>query len=236
MATANSYINAALRKIGQLAEGEIPSPETAADALEAFNDMKDSWNTERLSVFTTQDEDFTWTANAASKTMGPSGDFQTTRPILVYDSTYFKVGTLSYPLTLINREQYSAIALKGDTSTLPQLLFVDMAMPDITMYLWPVPTQALEFHVVSPVQLDDSATLSTTVIVPPGYRRAFKYNLAVEIASEFGVAAPPQVVRIAISSKRNIKRINNPNDLMSMPYSLIGRRRSNFNIFSGLPQ
>lgn len=233
MATASSYINGALRLIGQLAEGETPSAETSSDALSVFNDMIDSWNTERLSVYTTQDEPFTWGANVTSKTMGPTGDFATTRPILLSDATYFTSGTLSYPLTLINREQYSAIALKGDTSTMPQLLFVDMTMPDATLYLWPVPTQAITFHAVSVLQLSEAALLSTSIVVPPGYRRSFKSNLAVEIASEFGVAAPPQVVRIAISSKRNIRRINNPNDLMSMPYALIGRRRSNFNIFSG---
>ena len=58
MATALDQIKAALRLIGQLAEGEGPSPQAAQDALTAMNQMIDSWNTERLSVFNTQDQVF----------------------------------------------------------------------------------------------------------------------------------------------------------------------------------
>ena len=67
---------------------------------------------------------------------------------------------------------------------------------------------------------------------PPGYLRAFKYNLACEFAAEFGVEPPPTVARIAMASKRNLKRINNPGDIMSMPYSIVATRQR-FNIFAG---
>jgi hypothetical protein len=40
------------------------------------------------------------------------------------------------------------------------------------------------------------------------------------------------VRRIAMSAKRNIKRINNPDDIMSMPYSIVATRQR-FNIFAG---
>jgi hypothetical protein len=56
--------------------------------------------------------------------------------------------------------------------------------------------------------------------------------LACEIAPEFGVEPSPQVQRIAMYSKRNLKRINNPDDVMSMPYSLIATRQR-FNIYAG---
>jgi len=74
--------------------------------------------------------------------------------------------------------------------------------------------------------------LSTTLAFPPGYLRAFKYNLACEIAAEFGVEPSPQVQRIAMTSKRNLKRINNPDDVMSIPYAIVGTRQR-FNIFAG---
>jgi hypothetical protein len=62
--------------------------------------------------------------------------------------------------------------------------------------------------------------------------RAFAYNLACEIAPEFGVEPSPQVQRIAMTSKRNLKRINNPLDLMSMPYALSATRQR-FNVYTG---
>lgn len=112
MATANDYINGALRLIGQLAAGETPSPEMSNYGLTAFNQMLDSWSTERLSIFSTQDQTFTWPASTVSRTLGPTGDFVGTRPVQIMDSTYFKVNNLSYGIALVNEDQYNAIALK----------------------------------------------------------------------------------------------------------------------------
>ena len=87
--TAADQINGALRLIGMLAEGETPSAATAQDSLSALNQMIDSWNTERLSTFSTQDQVFTWPVNTIHRTLGPTGDFVGNRPILLDDSTYF---------------------------------------------------------------------------------------------------------------------------------------------------
>ena len=111
-------------------------------------------------------------------------------------------------------------------------MFVNMKMSDIEMTVYPVPSKALQWHIVSVTELVEPATLATTLVVPPGYLRCFRFNLAAEIAAEFGVEPPPQVQRIAMSSKRNIKRINNPDDVMSLPYSIVATRQR-FNIYSG---
>ena len=232
--TAGDQINGALRLIGQLAEGEEPSAATANDALAALNQMIDSWNTERLSVFSTQDQVFSWAPNFATRTLGPTGDFVGNRPILIDDSTYFRdpSSNISFGIKLVNQQQYNGIAVKTVTSTYPQVMFVNMTYPDITMTVYPVPTKVLEWHIISVEELTTAALLSTPLAFPPGYLRAFKYNLACEIAPEFGVEPRPQVSRIAMYSKRNLKRINNPDDIMSLPYSIVATRQR-FNIFAG---
>ena len=232
--TAGDIITGALRLLGVVAEGESPSPESAADALSAMNQMIESWNTERLSVFATEDQIFSWPATVISRTMGPTGDFVGNRPITIDDSTYFKDPStgVSYGLKLINQQQYNGIALKTVRSTYPQVMWVNMTYPDIEMYIYPVPTRVLEFHIVSVEELTRPAILATNLTFPPGYLRAFRYNLACELAPEFGVEPSRQVQRIAMSSKRNIKRINNPDDIMAIPYSIVGTRQR-FNIFVG---
>ena len=230
--TAADQIYAALRLIGQLAEGEQPSADTAQDALTALNQMIDSWNTERLSVFSTQDQVFTWPAGALSRTLGPTGDFVGNRPILVDDATYFKYNNVSYGIKLINQQMYDGIAVKTVQSTYPQVMFVNMTYPDIEMFVYPVPNSTLEFHFISVEELTQPASLSTTLAFPPGYLRAFKYNLACEIANEFGIEPPQTVQRIAMTSKRNLKRINNPDDIMSIPYPLVVRQQR-FNVYVG---
>jgi hypothetical protein len=230
--TAADQIYAALRLIGQLAEGEQPSADTAQDALAALNQMIDSWNTERLSVFSTQDQVRIWPAGALSRTLGPTGDFVGNRPVLLDDATYFRVNNVSYGIKFINQQMYDGIAVKTVTSTYPQVMFTNMTFPDITMYVYPVPLSDLEFHFISVEELTKPASLSTTLAFPPGYLRAFKYNLACEIANEFGVEPPQTVQRIAMTSKRNLKRINNPDDVMAMPYPIVARR-NRFNVYVG---
>jgi hypothetical protein len=235
MTTAGDIIYGALRLIGQLAEGEVPSADTAQDALAAMNQMIDSWSVERLAVYSTQDQTFTWPANQATRTIGPTGDFVGLRPVLLDDSTYYIAPNgLSFTPMLINEDAYNAIVLKTVTTTYPQVLFANATFPDATYKIYPVPTQALVWHFISVQVLAQPASLGTTLSFPPGYLRAFRYNLACELAAEFGVEPSAQVKRIAMVAKRDLKRINNPNDLMAMP-SALQRASSRYNIYTNQP-
>lgn len=236
MTTYSCYdqIVGALRLLGVLAEGETPSAATANDALFALNQMIDSWDTERLSVFSTQDQVFNWPSGQRTRTLGPTGNFVGLRPVLLDDSTYFRdpQTNVSYGIKFINQQQYNGIAVKTVTSTYPQVIFTNMTYPDIEMVIYPVPLRLLEWHFISVQKLNAPALLSTEMSFPPGYLRAFRYNLACELAPEFGVEPSAQVQRIAMYSKRNLKRINNPDDIMALPYSIVGTRQR-YNIYAG---
>jgi len=233
MTTAAEIIDGSLRLIGVLAEGETPSAAVMQDSIMAINQMIQSWDTERLSVFSTQDQVFTWPANVISRTLGPTGDFVGNRPIEIDDATYFKDPSsgLSFGVKLINQQQYDGIAFKTVTSTYPQVLWVNNTFPDIEMYVYPVPIKALEWHIISVETLNEVSSVATDMYFPPGYLRAFRYNLACELAPEFGVEPSPQVQRIAMSSKRNLKRINFPGDLMAIPYPIVATRQR-YNIYA----
>ena len=237
--TAGEQINRALRLLGVLAESETPTAAVSQDALMALNQMIDSWNTERLSVFATIDQIVNWPVGSINETLGPSGSLvrlngTAVRPVLVDDATYFKdPGTgVSYGIKLINQQQYDGIAVKTVTSTFPQVMFVNNTYPNFDIYIYPRPTRLLEWHFISVQELTQPAELVTEILFPPGYLRAFTYNLACELAPEFGVEPSPQVQRIAMTSKRNLKRINNPYDVMSLPYAVVANRQR-FNIYSG---
>jgi hypothetical protein len=235
VATAGDQINAALRLIGMLAEGEQPSAATLSDSIAAFNQMLDSWSTERLSVWGTTDNTVTWPSGQATRTIGNGGDFSVNpAPLRLDDSTYYIVGNISYPLTIINEAQYNSIALKSSTSTLPQVMLTESVVvtnPLVRMTLWPVPTQDLELHIIGVTPINQITSENDPLVYPQGYLRAVKYNLAVELAPEFGVEPSRTVRQIARDSKRNIKRINNPGDVMTMPNGLMGTPR--YNIFAG---
>jgi len=233
MTTAAELIEGSLRLLGVLAEGEQPSVAVMQDSIMAMNQMIQSWDTERLSVFSTQDQVFTWPAYTISRTLGPTGDFVGNRPIEVDDATYFKDSSsgLSFGVKLINQQQYDGIAFKTVTSTYPQVLWVNNTFPDIELTIYPVPIKALEWHIISVETLNEVSSVATDMYFPPGYLRAFRYNLACELAPEFGVEPSPQVQRIAMSSKRNIKRVNFPGDLMAIPYPIVATRQR-YNIYA----
>ena len=233
MTTAAELIDGSLRLLGVLAEGETPSAAVMQDSIMAMNQMIQSWDTERLSVFSTQDQVFTWPAYTMSRTIGPTGDFVGNRPIEVDDATYFKDPSsgLSFGIKIINQQQYDGIAFKTVTSTYPQVMWINNTFPDMEITVYPVPIKALEWHIISVETLNQVTSVATDLYFPPGYLRAFRYNLACELAPEFGVEPSPQVQRIAMTSKRNLKRINFPGDLMAIPYPIVATRQR-YNIYA----
>jgi hypothetical protein len=135
---------------------------------------------------------------------------------------------------IINEAEYNAIVLKTVTSTYPQVIYAEASNPNATYTVYPVPTQAMVWHFISVLELAQPATLGTELVFPPGYLRAFRYNLACELAPEFGVEPSPQVTRVAMVSKRNLKRINNPGDIMAMPSGIMGSP-GRYNIYTNQP-
>jgi hypothetical protein len=234
MATARDILNDAHRLLNLTSSGNTLPEAVLQDNLRSLNEMIESWGTEKLATFTTQEQVFNWSPGFVSRTLGPTGDFVGDRPVLMDDATYF-VDTstnISYGIKLINQQQYDGIAVKTVTSTFPQVMWINTNYPNIDMHVYPVPTKVLEWHFISAAALDQPASLSTTLAFPPGYMRAFRYALACELAAEFGIEPSRNVARIAMTAKRDLKRINNPDDIMSIPYAIVSTRQR-FNIFAG---
>lgn len=226
--TAGQLINRALRLLGVLASGETPEASEYADSVIAFNQMIDSWSLESLSVYGTMDQVFTWPSGQATRTLGNGGDFAGVCPDLLLSGTYFVWQDISYPVTLINREQYSNITTKTIQTQLPEYLFANKidqvgATPLMQMTLYTVPNQDLEFHFISTVDLIQVNDETDVIYVPQGYYEAYVYNLALRLADEFGVTPSQNIKRTAAKSRANYKRTNNPNTVMSMPLMVNGR-------------
>ena len=168
--TAGEQINRALRLLGVLAEGETPSASVSQDSMMALNQMIDSWNTERLSIFNTIDQTFIWPAGEIQRHLGPSGEFVGVRPVLLDDATYYRdPGTnVSFGIKFINQQQYDGIAVKTVTSTYPQVMWINMEYPNIQMTIYPRPTRDLEWHFISVQELDQAATLATSLLFQIG--------------------------------------------------------------------
>lgn len=210
MATVRDLIKGSMRLIGAIATGETPSADEQADALYVLNDMIDSWSNEGLAIFATIREEFPLTAGQGDYTMGVGGDFNTARPLKIENAAVLSTGTPAYelPLELLNQDQWAAIPVKSTQSSLPRKLYAVSSNPLEAISLWPVPSTTSTLVLYSWKPLASFANANSTVSFPPGYSKALRYGLALELAPEYGKTPDPAIVIQAVEAKENIKRMN----------------------------
>ena len=233
--TAQTIINQAMKRLGVLSQGETPSSEEADDALESLNTMLDSWSTERLGVFDVTETIHTMTVAQAQYTVGSGGDIAITRPLQILRAFIRDNASnpIDYPVRLLNQAEWNRIPSKLTNSTYPVNLFYDAEFPLGIINLWPVPSAAFKLVFNSVNQLTELTDLATSFSMPPGYKRAVIYNLAVEMAPDFGVQPSRQVFDIADESKANIKRLKILPEVATFDLKRI-RGRGRYNIFSDI--
>ncbi len=232
MATGRELIKSTLRLIGAIASGETPTSAEATDALTTLNQMLDSWSLENLMLHARAHEEFALTAGQQSRTMGPSGNFNTTRPISIEQANIRTTDSdaIDYPLKIVTIEEWSRIASKESQSSVPTHLLVENTVTTTTLYFYPVPSTTYLAALYSWKALTQIATLDTSITLPPGYERALRYNLAIELAAEYGKTLTPEIVTIALEAKANIKRANLKLQIMTCD---IGVTSSSYDIYRG---
>lgn len=219
MATAQTIINRALRLIGVLGAGESPTSDDTADALVALNAMLDSWRNERLMAYSISENTLTMTVGDSSYTVGSGGDLNITRPVKL-EYAFFRVNSVDYPVQIVDKGRFDAIKDKTITSDWVEMIYYNPTMSTGTLSVWPVPSAANVLHVGVWQQFTAFSSASDTVTLPPGYERALAYNLAIEIAPEYGRSAASEIVDVARISKGDIKRVNAPS---LIAYTELGR-------------
>jgi hypothetical protein len=228
MSTALDIIASSLRLINVTAAGEPVDIATANDALKAFQDMVDSWNAERNTIFTTASQDFPLTVGQQSYTLGPSGNFNVARPAKITGMSAIVMTNPPVPVEepidiLTVHDWQTQYPVKNVNGAFPLACYDDGGFPLRTLNFWPIPTQAgNKVRIYSWQALSAPAALNTSISFPPGYSRAFRYNLALELAAEFAAPVPATVKQIATQSLAAVKTMNLPelkldSDLVSSP-------------------
>lgn len=209
--TVRELIEGAMKLIGAIAAGETASASEAADGLVSANLLLDSWSNENLVMHTKVREEVAMVAGTATYTMGTAGTFSATRALKIEHAGIERAdgsSTLETPLRILNQKEWADIYDKELSSEVPQAIFADGAYPVETITVWPEPTAAHKLVLYSWKALTQFASVNTTISLPPGYLRALRYNLALEIAPEYGKDPSALVMAAASESKENIKRMN----------------------------
>lgn len=209
-------IASALRLINVLASGEPVPPSEANDSLMVLNQMIDAWNAQRQAIFTTSSADYAYVLNQQAYTLGPGGDFNTNRPARIDAMSTILINNpanpIEVPLTLYTVQDWQTqVPVKNVSGSIPLICYDDGGFPLRTLNFWPIPTQPLaNVRIYSWQPIGIAASLTSFLHYPPGYAEAFRYNLAIRLAPEFGAAVPAQVALIATSSLAVVKSFNTP--------------------------
>lgn len=219
MATVRDQITAALFDLGLLQAGEVPSGDDLAFAFLRFNDFVDAMKTHGLIAYSTTRT--TWTlTTATSYTVGTGGTVNVDRPVspqAIANSGYIDTNLTNspeYPLgDLLTEDEYAGLIYKTFSSPYPQRFYYNPAYTSSsalgTIKPWPVPsTSGLQGVIYTMTPVAEFATVDDTFALPPGYRRFFRTNLALELAPAFDTQPSPLLLQMATESKADIKRTN----------------------------
>ena len=213
MAKVRDLLAGSLRLIGALDAGDAMEAAVARDALQALNELIETLNLEHLTNPTGVNRvGVTCVAGQAMHTIGTGGNFNTPRPVVI-DKAFVTINGVEYPVEVVGDDEWAAIPIKN-LAGIPRKLFYEPGFPLGQVFLYPKPAQAYALALWVWDSLPTYTSINETLILPPGYARMYRYNLAVELAPEWGRDLPPVVIQNALDSKAAIKRVNQTAPLM----------------------
>ena len=230
--TARDLINGALRLIGAIASGETLSGNELSDALLVLNDMMDSWSADGFMINEVKRESFPLIPSQQTYTIGIGGNFNTSRPTLIQEVTLDQNG-VEIPVKIINLQEWAAITVKNVTSSIPQKMYIEGAFPLERFNIWPIPSVANNLVIYTLNPLSSFASANTVVQLPPGYSKAIRYNLAMELAPEYGKEPTPFIISTAAETKADVKRTNTDPVYMTSDVAGLTTNKS-FNYLTGV--
>lgn len=228
--SAGNLIDKALRRLGVLSEHGTASGARAELALQALNDMLDSWQAERTLLYASARTSNPLTLGTRDYTIGTGATFNQVRPLwidyarVIPDTTLAASLQTEMPCDVLTLERWSRKVLKNYQSGYPTELYYDRGSDTNergTIAVWPVPNQAnISLILYVPTQLTEFADLTTKYQFSQGYPRALVYNLAVELASIYPRPGRDdnEIARIAVQSKALIQTVNLIVPVMRVPW------------------
>lgn len=208
--TGLQVVTDSLKLLGVVAGHEVPTSAEQQDAFARLNELIDSWGTHAQTLLVSRRDIVTLVAGQQTYTFGAGGDFPTLPRPMALDGATILTGTpgVEIPVAVLTGQEYGAVPIKTLSGALVTLVSFAPLMTGAELWVWPVPTatQTLVLYTAEPVaQFPD---LVTPVALAPGYAKALRTNLALELAPEFGRVVDPLVLSLARESLADVKRAN----------------------------
>lgn len=234
--TARAIIKRSLRLIAATAAGEDPTDDEFTDCFDALTTLVEAWDIEKLMATNSGIYKYSAPASILSFYIGPDGDFITPKILTFLDYVYISSSGMNYEVEIPSSRKEFDDEVKNSPTGWPVKAYYTKHIPSLTESL-------LEFS----CPLPDAATISfgstrrdtnfvdldTPIDLPPGLKRAFEYNLAVEVAPEFQLQPSQVVSSTAAESKALLKLHNLQIGKLSAPDEIGLLGRGGFDVRTG---
>jgi hypothetical protein len=202
--TVQQLIEKAGKKIGLV----NMTPEELEDGLLTLNQMLAHLSASKVIAGSPIHESFTLASGTESYSVGSGGDIDTQWPSRIV-AVCISLNSFDYPVRRFSSDEYAYTGNK-DESGRPVALYYERKFPLGEFIFWPVPDQNYTVKLWSNkvIASYDVTQYTTDVALPPEYELMLVYNLAVEMAPEYGVDVSQAVLLRAKTTMDNIRRVN----------------------------
>jgi hypothetical protein len=243
--TVQDLILATAKLAKIVSKSELLAPDEEADIFLRLKSMLDAWQIERLTIFQVVNTVINCVSGQQSYTIGPGGNINIARPVWIQDASVISLANplqpVELPVRILTDDEWASVTVKNVPSGLFWYLYYDYGLTAPngtgTIKLWPIPNIGnLQLSLYIPTPLSAFVTLFDTILFPPGWEEAVRYNLCVRICPEFGKPIDPVVAKIAVDSFALIQRANKRLQDLEVDSALVGvTNRGVFNWLSGQP-
>jgi hypothetical protein len=204
MATATDIINAAYKKIGF---SDVSDPDRV-EALVNLNNLVSSWGAEFLNYYTVR-ESLVLTIGTATYTIGRGGNLSTIRPVSLKDAILRNSEGSDIPLNVVAARDYNEVTSKAWDGK-PSAVYFLPEYPLAKVIFDCEPFEAYTAYFDFEKNFTEFASIGAAMSLPPEYKEALVYNLAISLAEDKGIIVPVTgtVRDTAQRLKTNLDRLN----------------------------
>lgn len=234
ISTVIDLINQSIRLLNVNAVGDDLSAAEAEEAFDVLNIMLGEWNNDNLKIYyqATGLYDMVADTNVYTIGRGAGADFVADRPLkILHAFTRLPAESMDYPMIEITTEQYQNFANKSETTQYPTYYLYQPTWPNATITLFPINTVNLSLGLTMQAQLQAFTSYNDALTLPPGYLQALRYNLAVNLAPQYGRAGSGSFPLIENKARQTLAAIESTNT--EPVYLDSGEGSQTYSIYSG---
>ena len=203
-----------MRLVKKLRVGQSATDDQLNSGLGFLNELLESWNLDGSMIYEQSRDIHTLTGGRNPHTIGKAfdgggaGDIDIPRPVNIQEASIITAEGSEYPIDPTSKERYQEISTKDTGSDISTRFWYEREWPLGKIHLYPVPSSGVQLVLYTWQPLPSGLGLDDRLSLPPGYMRALRFNLAIELAADYGIIVSPLIAKGARESKAAVARAN----------------------------